>query len=409
MRTRGNWTGIASAALLACGGGGGSAGGDGPAVAFETAFGGIAFDRAVKLVQHPTDDGRWYVVEQDGHIRTFLASDPAGTLEEVLDLEEDGILLGATSGTGEQGLLGLAFDTDFATTRELYIAYTDELLDQSILARYVSGDGVGDFAEDAIVIAIDHVADNHNGGDLEFGPDGYLYYSMGDGAENPDAFDQTQRTDRLLGSVMRIDVNASGPDGEEYAIPDDNPFENDFLCEETGVQAEPGEDCPEIFAWGFRNPWRMHFDPEDDVLWLGDVGLSTREEIDEVVRGGNYGWSCVEGDVTRTGASSSPDCDLPGFEPPHAVHPRSEAAAISGGVVYRGAEFPELQGFYIYGDYVQENFFAFDADDPMSEPARLDLPGRKVAAFGQARSGEIYAVVHGDPSILEIVAEAPAP
>jgi len=409
MRTRGFWTGIASAALMACGGGGGAGGGGGPDVAFETAFDGIDFDRAVKLVQHPTDDGRWYVVEQDGDIWTFLASDPNGTRAEVLDLEEDGILLGATGGTGEQGLLGLAFDTDFATTGELYIAYTDDLLGQSILARYVSADRVGGFAEDAILIAIDHPASNHNGGDLAFGPDGYLYYSMGDGGENPAAFDQTQRTDRLLGSVMRIDVNGSGPDGEEYAIPADNPFENDFLCEESGVQAESGEDCPEIFAYGFRNPWRMNFDPVDDVLWLGDVGDSNREEIDEVVIGGNYGWSCVEGNVTRTGASSSSDCDLPGFEPPHAVHPRSEAAAISGGVVYRGAEFTELQGLYIYGDYVQENFFAFDADDPMSDPVLLGLPERKVAAFGQARSGEIYAVVHADPSILEIVVEAPAP
>jgi glucose/arabinose dehydrogenase len=399
--------GLALAAALACGGGGGGTTAPrGPAVAFAVAFGGLAFENPVKLVQHPTNDDRWYVVEQEGKVWTFLASDPDDSLELALDVvADDGINLGNVN--DEQGLLSLAFDSDFASTGEIYIAYTDENDDDSILARYDSGDNGLTFEFDEILLAIAHPNGNHNGGDLALGPDGYLYYSMGDGGGVSNNPPFTQNPDKLLGSVMRLDVNGTPPMGKTYAIPDDNPFEANPQCDTDGL-SPASMPCPEIFALGFRNPWRMSFDPDTDLLWLGDVGENTQEEIDQVVNGGNYGWSCIEGTHELVGPGN-PACDFASFEDPEVVHNRSQAAAITGGVVYRGTDIPELVGWYVYGDFVEQNFFAFDADTPGADAVQLDLPPHNVSAFGQARSGKIYAVVFGNPSILEIVAAPPGP
>ena len=387
-------------AALACGGGGGSAGGSSSVpdgFTLEATFGSLDFDQPVKLVQHPVDDDRWYVVEQGGKIFTFLASNPAGTVEEVLDLVADqGIDLQHDTEGAEQGLLGLAFDPDFNNGGELYLAYTDEDDQDSILARYESPDVDGPFVPTAepIVLAIPHPANNHNGGDILFGPDGYLYYSMGDGAMSANA----QNTSSLLGKVLRIDVLGAPAAGEDYAVPG-NPFAGNPFCDAAGV-GPTGLPCPEVYAWGLRNPWRMNFDPETEQLWLGDVGESLREEIDLVVSGGNYGWSCVEGNL-ETGM-----CILPVSIAPVAVHGRTDAAAITGGAVYRGSAIPDLEDFYIYGDFVRQRFFTFHIDDP--RPARLEgLDPHNVSAFGQGRDGEIYVVTFDSPSIYKIVPDVP--
>jgi glucose/arabinose dehydrogenase len=390
------WITSIGLALAACGGGGGSAGGGGGGddLTLEPAFGGIDFDAPVKLVQHPVNDDRWYVVEQGGKIFTFLASDPLNTLEEVLDLAVDQDI---NLGSGEQGLLGLAFEPGFNNGGELYLAYTDEDADDSILARYTSPDVDGPFVPtaDPIVLSIPHDADNHNGGDIMFGADTYLYYSMGDAAIAALA----QDTGSLLGKVLRIDVQGAPAGGEKYNVPSTNPFQTSPsrpFCD-GGATGQP---CPEVYAYGLRNPWRMNFDPDTDALWLGDVGQSAREEIDLIVSGGNYGWPCREGDLEGPGG-----CMAPGAIEPEAAHVRDDAAAITGGVVYRGTLIPDLEGWYVYGDYVEQNFFAFDIADDMSPPTELDLDSKNVAAFGQGRDGEIYAVTHDSPSIYRIVPE----
>ena len=393
----------------ACGGGG-SGGGDGggggnppPTTKLDPAFGGLNFTMPVKLVQHPSDSDRWYVVEQGGKIWTFLASNPAATKTLAVDLvASPGINL---VGSGEQGLLGLAFDPDFGPGGELYLTYTDETANASILARYQSADDDGPFTPtaDPIVLAIPHPADNHNAGDILFGEDDFLYYSTGDGGGGDDPDDNGQNTSALLGKILRLDVLGTPASGEKYAVPTTNVFfaAGRPFCDAAGV-GPTGQPCPEIFAWGFRNPWRMHFDPETDLLWVGDVGQSAREEIDLVRSGRNYGWDCREGDLPH---STAFNCAGLVFEPPEAVHDRTDAQAITGGAVYRGTAIPSLVGFYVYGDFVTQRFFAFHIDDT-APPTRLDLDPKNVSAFGQGRDGEIYVVTYDSPSIYKIV---PAP
>jgi len=394
------------AGLPACDSGGGSGGGAGaggplPNVTLQSAFGGLQFARPVKLVQHPKDADRWYVVEQGGKIWTFLASDPAGTKTLALDLVADlGVNLGNTA--AEQGLLGLAFDPSFGPGGKLYITYTDEAANNSILARYQSPDDDGPFTPtaDPIVLAIPHAAPNHNAGDIMFGSDNFLYYSMGDAAVSANG----QNTSALLGKILRLDVLGPPKSGEKYAVPSTNPFNNGTrpFCDSGTSPAMPAQPCPEIFAWGFRNPWRMNFDRATGDLWVGDVGESKVEEIDKVFGGQNYGWDCMEGDLPFSNAAS---CSGQNFEPPVVVHDHPQAEAIIGGIVYRGSAIPGLQGFYVYGDEVEGVFFAFDSTVAMPTPLSLSLPVLSVSAFGQDRNGEIYAVIlSGNPSIQKLVA-----
>lgn len=397
------------AALAACssGGGGGDGGSGGvgrvpPDIELLAAFDELSFEHAVKLVQHPSDATRWYVVEQGGKILTFLSTDPTGTLTTALDLVEDfDVNLGNTT-TGEQGLLGMAFDPGFATTDDIYLAYTDEASDESILARYASLDGGLTIVPSAnpILLAIPHPEDNHNGGDLAFGPDGFLYYSMGDGGGAGDPDENAQDRTVLLGKILRLDVHAAPPMGRRYAIPNSNPFSPNAICD-SGSGAQP---CPELYAWGLRNPWRMNFDPATGALWLGDVGQGMREEIDRILGGRNYGWNCFEGDLPYENDSG---CNGVRFETPEAVHDRTEARAITGGVVYRGGAIPGLQGFYIYADFVTGRFFALDVNDATPSPVPLGLPTSSVSAFGQARDGDIYVVTFDSPSIYRVVPETP--
>ena len=394
---------VALCLVLACKGGGSSGGGTGEiAVELVEAFAGLTLTRPVKLVQHPDDDDRWYALEQDGRLRTFLASDPAGTLAAAVDVGA-AVDLGDTS--REQGLLSLAFDPDFAVTGEAYLTYTDEAADESVLARYVSDDDGLSFAPAAapIVLAIPHPRPNHNGGDLAFGPDDdLLYYAMGDGGGGNDPDENGQDPTTLLGTVMRLDVRAAPDPGLAYAIPVGNPYAGNPACDSgSGPLA-----CPEIWAIGLRNPWRISFDPRTGELWLGDVGQQAQEEIDRIVRGGNYGWDCIEGEVPVVGEGAG--CDFASFEPPEVVHSRTEARALIGGVVYDGSAVPALGDHYLYGDFVSGRFWALDLRDPNGPAIPLDLPTLPVSAFARDRQGEVYAVVFADPPV-RIFAPAPPP
>jgi glucose/arabinose dehydrogenase len=382
-----------------CGGGGGGGGSFPPEsiddVMLTPAFASVSFSFPVKLVQHPTDANRWYVVQQAGQVRTFLVGNPGA--------HSLAVNVGASvnlSADDEQGLLGLAFDPDFDTSGgEVYLAYTDEDAGDSVLARYVSTNGVT-FAAAAspIVLAIPHPANNHNGGDISFGTDEMLYYSMGDGGGSGNS-DNGQNTMMLLGKVLRIDVRSTPPMGRTYAIPAGNPFGTNAFCDDgDGTVA-----CPEIWAWGFRNPWRMSFDPQNGQLWLGDVGQGTREEVDRVVNGGNYGWDCFEGDVVfNTGGTCA--------TPPTAVAPEAVydsvpgTRAVTGGVVYRGTAISGLAGHYLYADYYGGEIWAIDttADE---DPILLIDTDLNIAAFGQGRDGAVYVVTHDSPSIYQIVPE----
>jgi glucose/arabinose dehydrogenase len=386
-------------ALAACSSGGGD-GGDtstGIDASLVPAFDSLAFASPVKLVQHPDDDDRWYVVEQGGLVRTFLASDPTNSVATAADVPTQKML---NLGSGERGLLGMAFDPGFAASGEVYLAYTDGTLETCVLERWTSDDGGETFIPDEVLLVVPHPgATNHNGGDLEFGPDGFLYWTIGDGGVDST---NSQDTTTLLGNILRLDVNGMPPAGKTYAIPPGNPFAANAQCDGPLPHAAS---CPEIFAYGFRNAWRIQFDPATGELWAGDVGQSTEEEIDLVEVGGNYGWPCIEGELRMV---STPPCDVPDstFAPPEVVHDRSEARAITGGAVYRGADYPALDGFYVYGDYVTRLFFAFDTASPGAPASRLLVPEAKVTDFGQGRDGEVYVVSFGLPSIQRL---APPP
>ena len=346
------------------------------AVRFEVAFGGETFTQPLKLVQHPSDDDLFYVVEKNGTVEMLRESDPANTRALFVDL--DPWLPLVTS--GERGLLGMAFDPDFDTNGRLFLSYTegtDSNFD-SVIGRFTSLDG-GMTVEDPTlppvvdptVIAIDQPFSNHNGGDIAFGPDGYLYYSMGDGGGGGDPTESGQDITSLLGTIMRLDVST-----DPYGIPPTNPY-----------VGSGGAD--EIYAVGLRNPWRMSFDSVTGELWVGDVGQGSQEEVDRIELGGNYGWDCYEG-LSEYEIDAS--C-LPAPIEPEVAHLRSAFRSITGGYVYRDNAIPELTGAYVYGDFATGAVCALFFDE--NPPRVVDLVppgGLSPSAFGQDRAGRIYLV-----------------
>jgi glucose/arabinose dehydrogenase len=270
----------------------------------------------------------------------------------------------------EEGLLGLAFSPRFQTDGRVFIDYSAGGPRRSVLARFDVVDGAIDMTSERVILEVPQPFANHNGGQLAFGPDGYLYWGLGDGGSEGDPQENGQKLSTLLSSILRLDVS-----GDAYAVPPDNPF--------IGVAGA----APEKYAYGLRNPWRFSFDPATGDLWAGDVGQDRWEEIDRVTAGGNYGWSIMGGfECYRT-----PGCDQAGLAPPRAVYGHDVGCSITGGYVYRGAAMPELQGWYVYGDYRSGRVWALDTA-PNREPVLLAEPGHSLSSFGLLPDGEIVAL-----------------
>ncbi|MDH5515991.1 MAG: PQQ-dependent sugar dehydrogenase, partial [Gammaproteobacteria bacterium] len=254
-------------------------------------FPNLTFSQPVAMLQAPGDDARWFVVQQDGIIRTFQNNQAVAASSIFIDIRDRVWTLGES----EAGLLGLAFHPDFANNGRVYINYTDSgnTSLRSITSEFTSPDGgmTLDPNSENILLSVNKPADNHNGGQLAFGPDGYLYIGLGDGGGGGDPDENAQNPARLLGKMLRIDVDTQ-PSGQPYGIPADNPFAGNLRCnaDGTGTQA-----CPEIFALGLRNPWRWSFDDQTGMLWAGDVGQGMYEEVNIIERGRNYGWDNREG------------------------------------------------------------------------------------------------------------------
>ncbi len=352
------------------------------------------FEKPVEIV---AQGGRLYVLEQAGLLKAIAADEK--TVTTVADLRP----LVGTTGQGEGGLLGLAFHPKFAENGLAYVYYTAPFAVpdpggaafQSVLARFESKDGGAtlDLSTEKRILVVDQPYSNHNGGTIAFGNDGFLYWGLGDGGSGGDPQNRAQDKDSLFGKMLRIDVDG----GDPYAIPPSNPFAG-------------GGGRPEIYALGFRNPYRWRFDRPTGDLWVGDVGQSTREEIDRVVLGGNYGWRIREG---KTCFNPNP-CDPTGLIDPVVDHGRSEAIAITGGVVYRGKALPELAGMYVYSDIGTGIFFAFPATDPNPTPIRLAEPGplsEKIdaSAFALDAGGEIVLTDYADGVVWRMVPPSPPP
>lgn len=393
-----NWfvySGLALSLLTACGGGGGSD--DPPAVSnpvrpsnstclapelsapsgdelsLVAAFPGLpAISRLVGLYQAPQDDTQWYALSQQGRILQFDNDPDASNFRVFLDQQST-----TDSSSNESGMLGFAFHPNYQQNGMVYV-YTMPSTRTSQLLRYSLNrdSGVLDPDSAQLLLEIAQPAANHNGGDLGFGPDGYLYLSLGDGGSAGDPFGNGQDPFSLLGSMLRLDINVSS-DSTAYGIPPDNPF------------ADGRGGRPEIYAYGLRNPWRWSFDRSTGDLWLGDVGQYDIEEIDRITLGGNYGWNIMEGDSCY-GANS---CQRQGLTPPVVdySHRDTGGCSVTGGYVYRGSAMPSLFGQYLFGDFCNGDIYSIDSDAPDDMTQLLDS-GLSLSAFAQDASGELYAL-----------------
>jgi putative heme-binding domain-containing protein len=346
-----------------------------PPYAVEPAFPKLVFDRPVLLAQ-PPQSRDLVVAELGGKVLSFPEDPGAGRAELALDLAARGQPFGA--------LYGLAFHPRFAENRQVFVCYTlpGERPDGTRVSRFTAT-GVDPLRidPDREEIVLTFLSGGHNGGCLAFGPDGCLYISTGDAASPspPDPLDTGQDVRDLLSSILRIDVDHRDP-GRGYRVPHDNPF-----------VALPGA-RPEVWAYGFRNPWRMSFDRVTGDLWVGDVGWEQWELIYRVERGGNYGWSVREGrQPVRPESRVGPTPILP----PTVDHPHSEAASMTGGYVYRGRRLNDLAGVYIYGDYQSGKVWGLRFDGGrVTWRGLLADTGLRLVAFGEDGAGELFLLEH---------------
>lgn len=335
------------------------------------------FKRPVAVIFNPTDTTAAFVVEQGGFIRGLRAGKIAG--KPVIDLS------GVVNSSGnETGLLGMALHPDFKKNGRVFLNYTTAQRPRTVVSEFkMSTDGTLIRASERVVLEIAQPYSNHNGGDLKFGPDGYLYIGTGDGGSANDPQGHGQNLSSLLGKMLRIDIDKAKP----YAVPADNP-------KFTQANARP-----EVFAYGLRNPWRYSFDRATGQLWAGDVGQNAMEEIDIIEKGANYGWNRMEGTQCLRGKP----CDMSGLTMPVHVYPRPDGMSVTGGYVYRGTKIPALKGTYLFADYVSGNIWGLVRNGMNSSRSHLLETSLNISSFGEDPDGELYVVDHGGGAIYRIV------
>lgn len=333
------------------------------------AFPDLTFARPVDLQNAGDGTNRLFVVEQPGRILVFVNSDTTNTTDVFLDVQSQ-----VDNSGDEEGLLGLAFHPDFANNGHYFVYYT--IGGSSRVSRFTvdaQNPNATDMASQVDVITIAQPYENHNGGQIAFGPDGMLYIALGDGGSANDPQDNGQNRATLLGSILRIAV-----DTLPYSIPNDNPLAGNLL----GYREE-------IWAYGLRNPWRFSFDPVTGWLWCADVGQGRYEEIDIIEGGKNYGWKIMEGAHCRppTTGCATGGLELPIWEYEHG----GGRVSVTGGYVYRGSRFTELVGAYFYADYLSGEIWMLSYDGtgtPVNELVQ-DATFR-ISSFGVDEAGELY-------------------
>ncbi len=355
-----------------------------------------AFDQPTKILQAPGDGSRWFVLEKTGRIRVFSVSNPSAAatwldLSTSVDFESEG------------GMLGMAFHPDYPATREVFVSYTSNpggalvsRVSRLILDNVTSPSVI----TEQILLSIDQPTSSHNGGDIAFGADDSLYIGIGDGGETSDPSSHAQNNTRLLGKMLRIDVVGVPYPSPAYGIPVDNPFAANARC---GPAANAAS-CPEIYATGFRNPWRWNFDRPTGQLWLGDVGDNSREEVDLIQRGGNYGWRCREGYLPFDAA----DCPTGGFVDPVIDYDRNDGFSVTGGFVYRGTAMPGLFGRYIFGDFVTGIIWALQPNGQGGYTKQtIAVTPFLISSFGIDVDNELYVVDFNNGDIHRLVPGGP--
>jgi len=314
--------------------------------------------RPVDIQSANDGSGRLFIIEKAGDIRIYDNG-------QLLDAPFLDITDRVNASGNEMGLLGLTFHPDYKQNGFFYVNYTGADGNTRI-SRFHASENVADSQSENVLLVVKQPFQNHNGGALAFGPDGYLYAGLGDGGSAGDPQKNGQNTETLLGKILRIDVNK----GDKYSIPSDNPFGN------------------EVWAYGLRNPWRFSFDRATGDLWIGDVGQDKWEEIDYLPAGSgggtNFGWSVMEGNHGYNGQPQS------GMYTPVAEYSHAEGGcSVTGGYVYRGM-IPEWNGIYIYGDYCSGKVWALIQSDGQSQSQVMFETGVTITSFGQDESGEIY-------------------
>lgn len=353
----------------------------------------ISFQEVVSGLERPVDiqnagDQRLFVIEKPGRIRVIdhagnLVGSPFLDIESLIDDESN-----------EEGLLGMAFHPNYAATGHVYVNYTVNNPPRTRISRFTvssTNANIADADSEVVLIEFGQPRGNHNGGQVQFGPDGYLYIATGDSGGGGDPDNAGQDQTQLLGKILRIDVDSSGGSGPEceqsgnsnYTIPPSNPF-----------VADADGKCDEIWATGLRNPWRFSFDAVTGDMWIGDVGQNSREEINfqpgASAGGENYGWRCYEGDEAfdTSGCQSAAAYVTPAHD-----YDRDDGCSVTGGMVYRGSSFSELVGHYFFTDYCRSTYWTLSGNPLAPTLTTLDVEGGSAShptAFGADLNGELY-------------------
>ncbi|HTR80983.1 MAG TPA: PQQ-dependent sugar dehydrogenase [Bacteroidota bacterium] len=359
-------------------------------------FSNLAFSQPTFLTNAGDGTDRIFVTERPGRVYVF-PNNPSVTTTSRKTFLNIAYEVSSTQPSGEPGLLSIAFHPHYAENGKFYVCYTDTIagnIRDSVYAGammltvsefHVSATNPdsADPSSERVLLAIQKLWDNHNAGQIAFGPDGYLYISFGDGKETStlnDPFMNGQKMTTWFGKVLRIDVDHQDP-GLQYSIPSDNPF----VGNANGWKEE-------IYALGLRNPWRFSFDKVTGNLWLADAGAKEAEEIDIVTKGCNLGWSIMEGTYCFNG----PNCDTTGLTMPvfeYTHDGKGSTVVIIGGYVYRGTKLPDLQGMYIYGDYGYKAVWGLEYSNGVVQGnSLLATSAQDISSFGADEEGEVYLV-----------------
>jgi len=364
-----------------------------PTVELENAFPKLTFDLPLYFCWDGADAKLAYVVEQDGRIWRF--KNDAATTEKHLFFDIVDRMPTRRKRDNEEGLLALAFHPKFKDNGLFFVNYSMHegggKKRRGVTSRFKwdkAKDAV-DMASEKIILEVDQPYGNHNGCMLLFGPDGFLYLTFGDGGSGGDPHGHGQNLGTLLATCLRIDIDKE-EDGKPYAIPKDNPF-----IDKAGAR-------PEIWAYGLRNLWRMSFDRETGLLWGGDVGQNALEEIDIIVKGGNYGWNKREGAQAFRGGARSDD-----MIDPVAEYGRDMGLSVTGGYVYRGKKQKALVGIYLYADYGTGRIWGIDYDIEKKKANGIELlghfPRATPSSFGEDAEGELFLCGHRARTIYRVV------
>jgi len=340
-----------------------------------SAFPNLSFPRPVDL-QHAGDNtNRIFVVEQAGVISVFPNDPSVISKKTFLDITAK-----VNDSGNEEGLLGLAFHPNYETNGYFYVNYTASNPKRTVISRFTVSSGnpdVADAASELVILEFAQPYSNHNGGQVSFGPDGFLYIATGDGGSGGDPQGNGQSRTTLLGKILRINVNST-EGANQYAIPADNPYKNNS----SGFRQE-------IYAYGMRNPWRFSFDLTTNRLWTGDVGQNSYEEIDIIEKGDNYGWNLMEGKHCFQPATG---CNQSGLKLPVWEYNRDQGISVTGGFVYRGPTLSNLTGKYIYADFGSSRVWALSVPLQGGNITNTQLlqANFNISSFGVDQNNELY-------------------